>query len=65
MTLRWWVVCGAAMELVHRKTIDVDVPAYAEVVFELEVDFTKEAFEGPLGEFTGITLLVQRNRSHG
>lgn len=53
------------MELVHRKTIDVDVPAYAEVVFELEVDFTKEAFEGPLGEFTGITLLVQRNRSHG
>ena len=23
------------------------------MVFELEVDFTKEAFEGPLGEFTG------------
>ncbi|HTI84940.1 MAG TPA: UbiD family decarboxylase [Acetobacteraceae bacterium] len=44
---------GAALELVHCKTIDVDVPARAELVFELEVDMTKEAFEGPLGEFTG------------
>ena len=44
---------GAALELVHCKTIDVDVPARAEMVFELEVDFTQEAFEGPLGEFTG------------
>jgi UbiD family decarboxylase len=44
---------GAAMELVHCKTIDVDVPARAEFAIELEVDFTQEAFEGPLGEFTG------------
>jgi 2,5-furandicarboxylate decarboxylase 1 len=44
---------GAALELVRCKTIDVEVPARAELVFELEVDFTKEAFEGPLGEFTG------------
>jgi 4-hydroxy-3-polyprenylbenzoate decarboxylase/2,5-furandicarboxylate decarboxylase 1 len=44
---------GAALELVRCKTIDVDVPARAELVFELEVDFTQEAFEGPLGEFTG------------
>jgi UbiD family decarboxylase len=44
---------GAALELVRCKTIDVDVPARAELVFELEVDMTKEAFEGPLGEFTG------------
>jgi 2,5-furandicarboxylate decarboxylase 1 len=44
---------GAALELVHCKTIDVDVPARAELVFELEVDFTQQAFEGPLGEFTG------------
>jgi UbiD family decarboxylase len=44
---------GAALELVHCKTIDVDVPARAELVFELEIDFTQEAFEGPLGEFTG------------
>src|SRR3984885_8577153 len=44
---------GAALELVHCKTIDVDVPARAELVFELEVDFSQEAYEGPLGEFTG------------
>ena len=44
---------GAALELVRCKTIDVEVPARAELVFELEVDFTQEAFEGPLGEFTG------------
>jgi 2,5-furandicarboxylate decarboxylase 1 len=44
---------GAALELVRCKTIDVEVPARAEMVLELEVDFTQEAFEGPLGEFTG------------
>jgi UbiD family decarboxylase len=44
---------GAALELVRCKTIDVDVPARAEMVLELEVDFTQETFEGPLGEFTG------------
>ena len=44
---------GAALQLVRCKTIDVEVPAHAELVFELEIDFSKEAFEGPLGEFTG------------
>jgi 2,5-furandicarboxylate decarboxylase 1 len=44
---------GAALELVRCKTIDVEVPAHAELVFELEVDFTHEVFEGPLGEYTG------------
>ena len=44
---------GKAVELVRCKTIDVEVPARAELVFELEVDFAHEAFEGPLGEFTG------------
>ncbi len=44
---------GAPLELVRCKTIDVDVPARAELVFELEVDFSQEAYEGPLGEFTG------------
>lgn len=43
----------AAVELVHCKTIDVDVPAYAEMVFELEIDLTATVFEGPLGEYTG------------
>jgi 2,5-furandicarboxylate decarboxylase 1 len=44
---------GAALELVRCKTIDVEVPSRAEMVFELEVEFDQEAFEGPLGEFTG------------
>ena len=44
---------GEALQLVRCKTIDVEVPARAELVFELEVDFTETAFEGPLGEFTG------------
>ena len=56
---------GAALELVHCKTIDVDVPARAELVFELEVDFTQEVFEGRSESSPGITPQVQRNRSHG
>ena len=45
---------GAPVELVQAKMVDVDVPAYAEFVIEFEVDFTKEAMEGPLGEYTGF-----------
>lgn len=41
------------VELVKCKTIDVNVPAYAEFVLELEVDLTQDIFEGPLGEYTG------------
>jgi 2,5-furandicarboxylate decarboxylase 1 len=48
---------GAALELARCKAIDVDVPARAELVFELEVDFSQDAFEGPLGEFTGYYTL--------
>lgn len=44
---------GEAVELVKCKTIDVEVPAHAEFVFELEIDFTTEMMEGPLGEYTG------------
>jgi UbiD family decarboxylase len=44
---------GEALQLVRCKTIDVEVPSRAKLVFELEVDFSQEAFEGPLGEFTG------------
>ena len=44
---------GAPLELVRCKTMDVDVPARAEMVIEFEADFTKEVFEGSLGEYTG------------
>lgn len=44
---------GAPVELVQAATIDVDVPAGAEVVFEMEIDLNEMVEEGPLGEYTG------------
>jgi UbiD family decarboxylase len=44
---------GKAVELVRCKTVDVDVPATAEVVIEFVVDTTAPVMEGPLGEYTG------------
>lgn len=44
---------GEAVELIQCKTIDLLVPAYAEVIIELEIDLTQNVFEGPLGEYTG------------
>lgn len=44
---------GEAVALTSCKTIDVQVPACAEVVFELEIDLDELVFEGPLGEYTG------------
>ena len=44
---------GAPIELVHAKTVAIDVPAYSEIVIEFEVDLTKDVLEGPLGEYTG------------
>ncbi len=44
---------GEPVELVRCKTVDVQVPAHAEVVIEFEVDLAQEALEGPLGEYTG------------
>lgn len=41
------------VELVNCKTIDVQVPAYAECVIEMEIDLSQDVFEGPLGEYTG------------
>lgn len=52
-----WSLAGALrgqpVELVKCRTIDVEVPATAEFVFELEIDFETEVSEGPLGEYTG------------
>ena len=44
---------GAPVELVRCKTVELEVPATAEVVIEFEVDPTRKAVEGPLGEYTG------------
>lgn len=42
-----------AVELVKAVSVDVEVPAEAEVVIEFVVDFNEEILEGPLGEYTG------------
>ena len=44
---------GAPVEVVRCKTVDVEVPAHAEVVIEFEVDLANKVLEGPLGEYTG------------
>jgi len=44
---------GAPVELVKCKTIDLEVPATAELVIEFEIDLNKLVSEGPLGEYTG------------
>ncbi|MCC6777296.1 MAG: UbiD family decarboxylase [Hyphomicrobiales bacterium] len=44
---------GAPVELARCLTSDLQVPATAEVVIELEVDLNETVLEGPLGEYTG------------
>jgi len=44
---------GAPVELVRCKTVDLEVPATAEVIIEFEVDLANKTVEGPLGEYTG------------
>jgi 2,5-furandicarboxylate decarboxylase 1 len=52
-----WHIAGGIrnepVELVKCKTIDLEVPATAEVVIEFEIDLNKLVSEGPLGEYTG------------
>ena len=67
---------GAPVELVHARTVDLDVPAHSEIVVEFEVDLTKDVFEGPLGEYTGyytpgsmkplanVTAITHRNGAY-
>lgn len=42
-----------AVSLIPCTTSNVLVPAFAEFVLELEIDLSKNIFEGPLGEYTG------------
>jgi 4-hydroxy-3-polyprenylbenzoate decarboxylase len=44
---------GEPLELVHAKTIDLEVPAQAEIVLEGYVDPTERHVEGPFGDHTG------------
>ncbi|MFZ0943859.1 MAG: phenylphosphate carboxylase subunit beta [Syntrophobacteraceae bacterium] len=44
---------GEAIEVVNGETVDLPVPASAEIVVEGEVDADKFMDEGPFGEYTG------------
>ena len=52
----WYVaggIRGEPVDLVKCKTIDIEVPATAELVIEFEIDLERLVSEGPLGEYTG------------
>jgi UbiD family decarboxylase len=46
-------IAGEPVELIKCKTIDLEVPANAEIVFEGEFDTTEVEPEGPFGEAVG------------
>jgi 2,5-furandicarboxylate decarboxylase 1 len=46
----------APLPLVRCRTIDLEVPAHAEIILELEIDPDHTVPEGPYGEFTGYAL---------
>lgn len=49
---------GGGIELVKCRTIDLEVPANAEIVIEGYVDPTEELMEGPFGDHTGFYSLA-------
>ncbi len=49
-----------SVEMVKAKTIDLEVPAQAEIVLEGYVDPTERRVEGPFGDHTGFYSLADR-----
>lgn len=45
---------GSGLELVKCKTIDMEVPANAEIIIEGYVDLREKLMEGPFGDHTGF-----------
>jgi len=52
-------IAGEALELVKCKTVDLEVPAHAEIVIEGEVNTRELEPEGPFGEAIGVISLTQ------
>jgi 4-hydroxy-3-polyprenylbenzoate decarboxylase len=50
---------GAPVELVRCRTVDVEVPAEAEIVLEGYVDPAERRLEGPFGDHTGYYSLAR------
>lgn len=44
---------GEPLQMVRARTVDLEVPAHAEIVIEGEIDPFEEKSEGPFGEFPG------------
>lgn len=49
---------GKPVELVKCKTVDLEVPAHAEIILEGYVDLDELAWEGPFGDHTGFYSLA-------
>ena len=52
-------IAGEPLEVVKCKTVDLEVPAHAEIVIEGEVNTRELEPEGPFGESIGIMSLTQ------
>jgi len=50
---------GAPVELVKTKTVDLEVPAHAEIVLEGYVEVGEQQTEGPFGDHTGYYSLPE------
>jgi 4-hydroxy-3-polyprenylbenzoate decarboxylase len=50
---------GSGVPMVHCKTVDLDVPAEAEIVLEGTVDPGERRLEGPFGDHTGYYSLAR------
>lgn len=54
------VLRGKPLELIPAETVDLDIPASAEIVIEGEVPPGVREFEGPFGEFPGSYSVYHR-----
>lgn len=54
---------GYPLELVQCETINLQVPARAEIVVEGTMSLDETALEGPMGEFSGSICLASRNNN--
>lgn len=52
---------GEPLELVKCQTIDLEVPAYAEIVLEGIIPYNEDAVEGPFGELMGYYGAVAKH----
>ncbi len=52
---------GTPLEMIRCRTVDLRVPAGAEIVLEGEIEPYQREEEGPFGEFTGYSIAAGRN----